>query len=52
VIAPPDPTQDRIRGCLMAGAVGDALGAPVEFWSLAEIRRRLGPDGVTGFVDG
>src|SRR4051812_49240871 len=36
----------------MAGAVGDALGAPVEFWSLTEIRGRLGPEGVTGFVDG
>lgn len=23
---------DKIRGCLIGGAVGDALGYPVEFW--------------------
>jgi len=44
--------RDRFRGCLLAGAIGDALGAPVEFWSLAEIRARLGPDGVSGYVNG
>jgi ADP-ribosyl-[dinitrogen reductase] hydrolase len=38
---------ERIRGCLLAGAVGDALGAPVEFQSWAEIREKFGPDGVT-----
>jgi ADP-ribosylglycohydrolase len=27
----------RFRGCLLAGAVGDALGAPVEFATLDEI---------------
>jgi ADP-ribosyl-[dinitrogen reductase] hydrolase len=43
--------RDRFRGCLLAGAVGDALGGPVEFWSIGEIRSRLGPAGVTGFVD-
>lgn len=42
--------RSRIRGCLLAGAVGDALGAPVEFMSLAEIRRTYGPAGVTGFA--
>lgn len=35
----------RFRGCLLAGAVGDALGAPVEFSSLAEIRGEFGPQG-------
>lgn len=44
--------RERFRGCLLGGAVGDALGAPVEFWSLAEIRARLGADGVTGYVGG
>lgn len=38
-----------MRGCLLGGAVGDALGAPVEFLSLDEIRRRFGPQGVTGY---
>jgi ADP-ribosyl-[dinitrogen reductase] hydrolase len=43
-------TRDRYRGCLLGGAVGDALGAGVEFASLAEIRRQYGPAGVTGYV--
>ncbi|MGZ4262545.1 MAG: ADP-ribosylglycohydrolase family protein [Solirubrobacteraceae bacterium] len=40
------------RGCLLGGAVGDALGAPVEFMSLEEIRRRFGRRGVTDLNDG
>ena len=40
----------RIRGCLLGGAVGDALGAPVEFLSLAAIRSRFGEDGLVGMV--
>jgi ADP-ribosyl-[dinitrogen reductase] hydrolase len=40
---------DRHMGCLLGGAVGDALGAPVEFESLREIRRRFGPKGITEF---
>lgn len=35
----------RFRGCLLAGAVGDALGAPVEFMPLDEIVGRYGPVG-------
>ena len=46
------PNNDQFRGCLLWGAVGDALGAPIEFWSLSEIRSRFGPDGVTGYVGG
>ena len=42
--------NDRYRGCLLGGAIGDALGAGVEFLSLAEIERRHGPAGVTGYV--
>jgi ADP-ribosylglycohydrolase len=38
---------DRVRGCLLGGAVGDALGAPVEFISWAEIERRHGERGIT-----
>jgi len=40
---------DAIAGCLLGGAVGDALGAVVEFDSIDEIRRRYGPDGLTDF---
>jgi len=40
----------RVRGCLLGGALGDALGYPVEFDSLAAIRSKHGPDGVVGLV--
>src|SRR4051794_30293176 len=39
----------RVRGCLLGGAVGDALGAPVEFMSRSEILARYGPSGITDF---
>lgn len=39
------------RGCLVGGAVGDALGAAVEFMSLGEIRRRFGHDGIRDFAE-
>ena len=42
---------EHFAGCLLGGGVGDALGAPVEFMSLAEIRQRLGPQGVTDFAE-
>jgi ADP-ribosylglycohydrolase len=44
-------TKDRISGCLLGGAVGDALGWPVEFLSMAEIRKKFGPDGIQNFVE-
>ncbi|MGR3933500.1 ADP-ribosylglycohydrolase family protein [Streptomyces sp. BRA346] len=40
----------RIRGCLLAGAIGDAIGNPIEFRSLSGIREAYGPAGATGFV--
>lgn len=40
----------RVRGCLLGGAVGDALGAPVEFLSLAEIHARHGEHGVRQYA--
>ena len=47
----PSPAHKRIfRGCLLGGAVGDALGAPVEFMSLAEIREMFGRTGITEFT--
>ena len=36
----------RIRGCLLAGACGDALGYQVEFDSGRAIRQRFGSEGV------
>ena len=39
--------QDRIRGSLIGGAIGDALGYPVEFiYSFAEIQKRYGERGI------
>ena len=32
--------EDRFLGCILAGAVGDALGAPIEFLSIDAIRQR------------
>jgi len=44
------PTKpSRVVGCLVGGAVGDALGAPVEFLSAAEIAKRFGEKGITGY---
>ncbi|EIW6162817.1 ADP-ribosylglycohydrolase family protein [Salmonella enterica subsp. enterica serovar Saintpaul] len=40
----------RFKGCLLGGAIGDALGAPVEFKSLAQIKKYLGEEGVTQFM--
>lgn len=31
--------QDKISACLLGGAMGDAMGADIEFWSLDQIRR-------------
>src|SRR5215218_5956560 len=42
-------TPEYFAGCLLGGAVGDALGAAVEFTSLAEIRRRFGPQGIRDY---
>lgn len=38
--------QNKIRGSLIGGAVGDALGYPVEFMRWKEIQRRYGPEGI------
>ncbi|MEO3810226.1 ADP-ribosylglycohydrolase family protein [Sphaerisporangium sp. B11E5] len=42
--------RDRVHGCLLGGAIGDALGAPVEFESIRVIRRQHGAAGLTGLV--
>lgn len=47
VITPP---LSRSRGCLLGGAVGDALGAPVEFMSTQSIHDRFGAQGITDYA--
>ncbi len=39
--------SSRVRGCLLGGAIGDSFGYEVEFDSLARIRERFGPAGLT-----
>lgn len=41
---------DRIKGCLLGGAVGDALGAPVEFLEWAAIRNTFGAQGIVDYA--
>ena len=41
---------DRFVGCLLGGAVGDALGAPIEFLSATEITNRFGSSGISGYI--
>ncbi len=38
--------QEFFQGCLVGGALGDALGWPVEFLKLDEIIRRFGAGGI------
>ena len=47
---PDAATGGRYRGCLIGGAVGDALGAPVEFMSRHEILQCFGAKGIRDFV--
>ncbi|RRO19301.1 type VII secretion system-associated protein [Saccharopolyspora rhizosphaerae] len=41
--------EQRFLGAVLAGAIGDALGAPVEFYPIDQIRSRFGEDGVTEY---
>lgn len=42
--------QDKCRGSLVGGAIGDALGYEVEFMNLSSIRNRFGKKGITRYV--
>ncbi|WP_226346867.1 ADP-ribosylglycohydrolase family protein [Agilicoccus flavus] len=42
--------RDRIRGCLLAGAVGDALGGGIEFDSWSRIRATFGEAGLQSYT--
>ena len=47
----PETVKNRFLGCLLGGAVGDAMGAPVEFLSRSEILRQFGDSGLTGYAE-
>ena len=38
--------MEQVLGMIYGLALGDALGAPVEFWELKGIRERYGPNGI------
>lgn len=44
-----EKTIDKYRGCMLGGAVGDALGYAIEFMDEDEIRENYGPSGITGY---
>lgn len=44
-----DTLLDKIEGSLIGGAVGDALGYPVEFWDYGKILMKYGEGGITSF---
>ena len=41
--------KDKLRGSLIGGAIGDALGYPVEFINFGEIQKAYGEKGITRF---
>ncbi len=40
----------RIAGSVLASAIGDALGYPHEFRTVKQVRREIGPEGITDFL--
>ncbi|MCS5421733.1 MULTISPECIES: ADP-ribosylglycohydrolase family protein [Psychrilyobacter] len=43
-------SNEYFRGCLIGGAVSDALGAPIEFMSLEKIKKKFGKNGIKDLV--
>ena len=41
---------DQFRGALLGGACGDALGYPLQSFSVSRIQRRFGPFGLRTLV--
>ena len=41
---------DKIRGCMIGGAVGDALGYAIEFDDIQSVRKRYGQQGITRYL--
>ena len=45
-----DIQRNKIRGCMLGGAIGDALGWPVEFKSERQIFNKYWPDGIKSYA--
>ena len=43
----PKHKLNNYEGCLLGGAIGDALGNPVEFYTLSQIKNMYGKNGIT-----
>ncbi len=43
---------ENYTGCIIGGAIGDALGSPVEFLSYEQIKKLYGPDGIGDLIPG
>lgn len=43
--------KNVFQGCLIGGAIGDALGAPIEFLSIDQIQNKYGVNGIDSFVE-
>jgi ADP-ribosyl-[dinitrogen reductase] hydrolase len=42
---------ENFKACLLGGAIGDALGAPIEFISIDQIRSTFGHEGLTDYSE-
>lgn len=42
---------ENFKGCLIGGAIGDALGAPIEFMSIDQIKSKFGETGLTDYSE-
>ncbi len=43
--------KDKFLGCILGGAIGDALGAPIEFLSHEAIKFKYGEEGIQSYVE-
>ncbi len=43
--------KQKYIGCMLGGAIGDALGAPVEFMSSEDIYNEFGEKGITDYIE-
>ena len=44
--------KDKVLGCIVGGAIGDALGYPIEFNSYREIVKHFGSQGISDYMYG